>query len=552
MKFMLQAVIYITIAAFSLKAQPVIEIWYGNPQYFGFNGTPQNQINILGRVTGATSLSYTLNGSDPRSLNIGPYTPTTVRRLYNTGDFNIEIFTNTLNGYSRDEFLVEGENTVTVTAQGTGGPVNEIVTFSFTDDYSLPSSYSVDFDTVTNITNIFQVTDGKWELVPGEGVRNSSGETGYDRALIFGDKTWENYEVNVKVKINEVLEKMTSPSGGASLIMILRWNGHTDNPVSGWEPKSGWIPTGAFIDYVPREHFSGSSFNEGIFEVFANGEGTGQTYIDDFTLDTWYNFKARIQSRPGDSPIIKAKLWKDGTTEPDWQLVCYNPDRLQEPLSGAVLFGAHHLDVTFGDFFVVPLEPLPVELTAFTGKVSNQEILLNWETSSEVNNYMFEIEKNVSGSGNKIWVTIGQIIGNGNSNSKIGYSFKDKNPVKGKNCYRLKQIDVDGSFKYSDEITIEYYSNRNFELIQNYPNPFNPATTISYFLPQEADVTIEIISSLGETIEIIKRNNEKSGLNKYIWDAGNLPSGVYFYKVKAVFQNSNTINESFNKMLLVK
>ncbi len=137
--------------------------------------------------------------------------------------------------------------------------------------------------------------------------------------------------------------------------------------------------------------------------------------------------------------------------------------------------------------------PVPVELTSFTANVRENNVMLEWATATEVNNYGFEIERQVGSSkaaGN--WEMIKFVEGHGNSNSPKQYSFTDKNLIGGSLFkYRLKQIDNDGTYEYSDEIEVEIIP-VEFALYQNYPNPFNPTTKIRYQLPRESKVIIKI------------------------------------------------------------
>ncbi|MCX6151969.1 MAG: hypothetical protein NTX22_15700 [Ignavibacteriales bacterium] len=99
---------------------------------------------------------------------------------------------------------------------------------------------------------------------------------------------------------------------------------------------------------------------------------------------------------------------------------------------------------------------LPVELTLFTAKQNGSSVELYWVTATEINNYGFEIERSQPREDYSkiIWEKIGFVIGNGNSNSLKDYSFVDnKPPIKNSN-YRLKQIDNNGAFKYSNPIEI--------------------------------------------------------------------------------------------------
>lgn len=113
---------------------------------------------------------------------------------------------------------------------------------------------------------------------------------------------------------------------------------------------------------------------------------------------------------------------------------------------------------------VQKLSALPVKLTAFNARVSNQQALLNWKTLTESNNCRFEIERSTSGSGFK---TIADVAGAVNSNTAINYTYTDKNPIPGRSYYRLKQVDCDGKTNYSNVVTVNY----TLEGFSIYPNP---------------------------------------------------------------------------------
>ncbi len=131
---------------------------------------------------------------------------------------------------------------------------------------------------------------------------------------------------------------------------------------------------------------------------------------------------------------------------------------------------------------------LPVELISFTAEVTINQVTLNWLTAIEVNNYGFEIERKLSTD----WQKMGFVQGHGNSSSPKQYSFIDDKPYGGsKFQYRLKQIDNDGHFEYSDIVEV-YLIPIEFALYQNYPNPFNPSTKIKYQLPKECKVHLKI------------------------------------------------------------
>jgi len=180
------------------------------------------------------------------------------------------------------------------------------------------------------------------------------------------------------------------------------------------------------------------------------------------------------------------------------------------------------------------MTPVPVELTSFTANVRENKVMLEWETATEVNNYGFEIERQVSSSkaaGN--WEMIKFVEGHGNSNSPKQYSFTDKNLIGGSLFkYRLKQIDNDGTYEYSDEIEVELIP-VEFALYQNYPNPFNPSTKIRYQLPQESKVIIKIYDILGSEVITLLNEKKEPGVYEVEFNAAHLSSGTYIYRIIA-------------------
>ncbi len=193
----------------------------------------------------------------------------------------------------------------------------------------------------------------------------------------------------------------------------------------------------------------------------------------------------------------------------------------------------------------------PVELVLLTSKRVGNTILLNWETATEVNNYGFEIERK-SVVENREWIKIGFVNGHGNSNSPNSYSFIDSDNLVENVQYRLKQIDFDGGFEYSEIIEIESNSAKEYKLSQNYPNPFNPSTTISYALPYDSKVKVEIFNILGQRVDMIANGIKSAGLHSTIWDAGPLASGIYIIRINATSVNSSSNFVKAIKTILMK
>jgi len=194
------------------------------------------------------------------------------------------------------------------------------------------------------------------------------------------------------------------------------------------------------------------------------------------------------------------------------------------------------LAFTHGRSVFITIDPLPVELTNFTVKEVNKKIMLNWQTATEVNNYGFEVERSSFQQVETTpvetkWETIGFVPGHGNSNSPNDYTFIDDTKPYGIVTYRLKQIDTDGSFEYSDEIKIEITTTIENKLVGNFPNPFNPTTTIRFDLAKESNVSLTIYNIMGEVVSTLIDQKMSAGKHKINFDASQLSSGIYFYQL---------------------
>ena len=130
----------------------------------------------------------------------------------------------------------------------------------------------------------------------------------------------------------------------------------------------------------------------------------------------------------------------------------------------------------------------------------------------------------------------------------------DMNPAGGAQInYRLKQIDNDGQFEYSDVITVNYSIN-DFELYQNYPNPFNPSTTISWQSAIDGNVSIKIYDILGNEVAEILNEFKSAGKQEIKFETvttnNRLTSGVYIYKIE--IKNNELLYTMISKMTLLK
>ncbi len=177
-------------------------------------------------------------------------------------------------------------------------------------------------------------------------------------------------------------------------------------------------------------------------------------------------------------------------------------------------------------------EVLPVELTNFTANICEEEIKLNWQTATEVNNYGFQVERQILNQvQNDKWESIAFVEGHGNSNSPKEYSFIDSDNLSRLVQYRLKQIDIDGGFEYSDVVEVEINSTKEFKLAQNFPNPFNPTTKIDFSIPSDNNVEVKVFNTLGMEVATLVNGYKNAGTHSVEFNANNLSSGIYFYKI---------------------
>lgn len=192
---------------------------------------------------------------------------------------------------------------------------------------------------------------------------------------------------------------------------------------------------------------------------------------------------------------------------------------------------------------------LPAEFASFSSSVKNNDVNLSWVTTREQNNRGFEVERSLSDKTE--WTKAGYIKGNGTTSESNQYSFTDRDLQTGKYYYRLKQIDFNGNYEYhnlNNEVNIA--SPVKFTLSQNYPNPFNPETKIDFELPAEGNVNVKIYDVSGKLISSLVNEHKSAGYYSVDFNAGNLSSGVYFYRME--YNSAGNVQHSVRKMLFAK
>ena len=180
--------------------------------------------------------------------------------------------------------------------------------------------------------------------------------------------------------------------------------------------------------------------------------------------------------------------------------------------------------------------PIPVELTNFASKLNERIVTLYWSTATETNNSGFEILRFTRNDSD--WESIGFVPGFGTTTEVHNYSFIDESLQSGNYQYRLKQIDFDGTFEYSNIIEVTVDAPTIFSLEQNYPNPFNPSTKIKFEIPDQVRnddhrVTLIVYDVLGNELTELVNELKAPGTYEVEFDGTGLPSGIYFYQLKA-------------------
>jgi len=177
---------------------------------------------------------------------------------------------------------------------------------------------------------------------------------------------------------------------------------------------------------------------------------------------------------------------------------------------------------------------LPIELTSFTATAKNNgKVYLEWFTQSEQNNKGFQIERSPNFiNGNYTWEKIGFVNGSINSSTPKRYYFDDE-PIGGKKfVYRLRQIDLDEKYKFSDTRSV-VLKDFDYGLYSCYPNPVSDVANIKYKIPENNLVKLQLFDNGGKLIKQLVNENKDAGIYQFSFSTVTLSAGVYFYKIEA-------------------
>ncbi|WP_226576848.1 cadherin-like domain-containing protein [Acuticoccus sediminis] len=322
-----------------VAVRPAINVWYGDTQEFGAVGEPQAWINILGNVVtdGLTSLTYQLNDGPSQTLSVGPDT----RRLSDPGDFNVDIAYAALDGSPNDDV-------VTITAAySDGSTYTRDVTVEYESGHLWPEDYSIDWDAVGSIQDVAQIVDGQWAIEPdGSGIRPT--ELGYDRLVVLGDESWDNYELTMSITTHDLQNVDPRGRDGGGFAIGMLWGGHTEDdrlgvqPFAGYEPGATFFYTGKKVKLTSYHDFSET------IAVQRNPLAEGVTY----------ELRMKVEQVGLYDRQYSLKIWEAGTAEPSgWTIQGVETFSIDEaPATGSIYLNAHYYDVAFNDLTVTAIE----------------------------------------------------------------------------------------------------------------------------------------------------------------------------------------------------
>jgi len=278
---------------------------------------------------------------------------------------------------------------------------------------------------------------------------------------------------------------------------------------------------------VTWESKSGSSFLPGSSTITFN-KSSDQSLVVDSSLNlTFYNLVLNTQGTVtlnGSVTVLNSITIAVGCT-------LYIPTGSSLTVEGAIINNGM---VTGGGSYP---GALPVQMTSFVATSTRLDAFLRWSTSTEVDNFGFEIERRaVSDSQLKsmTWSRVGFVPGSGTSSSPREYAFVDTDVPAGRYAYRLRQVDHSGAGFYFAASEVEIgAAPKRFSMGENYPNPFNPSTTIEFTLPEEGRASLKVFNMIGQEVATLFDKTAEAGrLYRATFSASSLPSGLYFYRLE--------------------
>ncbi len=457
-----------------------------------FSNTGSGEINI-GNIVAIAKNGMDNNGTftNGGTLNIGSATSTIGGRgLYSSGTFN------------NDGGTINIDNTTTQGLYNNGGTFNNI--------------------------NLAEINIGLVAHCGHRGIENNGTFLNEDVSGIYiQDVQYESVYTSGGIFSNYGTYKQVLPTG------------------------SFWAIRGAsgssFINKSTGEIYSGKAIDGTYFTqegILNPGNSPGILQVDNgLTLSSTSVYNCEIQGNTGasngDQDQIRSTLTNgttlDGTLALDFG--AFSPASTDQfivleykgtlsgtfssitglPANWDIDYGTANGSQTAGKVFIYgPQSTIPIKLLSFGAKEDNGTVILSWETASENNNDFFEIERSENG---KDFEAIGKIDAKGDSRDNVKYSFIDKMPINGTDYYRLKQVDFDGRYEYSNVVNIAISGKE----LSVFPNPAS-----DYIIIENVEnwKNVTICDMKGDKVFLPRISNTKV-------DISNLKKGIYNIKEKA-------------------
>ena len=169
----------------------------------------------------------------------------------------------------------------------------------------------------------------------------------------------------------------------------------------------------------------------------------------------------------------------------------------------------------------------PVTLTSFSAQRKGSGVSINWSTSQELNNSYFQVERSADGSTG--WASIATVIGAGNSQVVHNYNSFDNSPLSGVNYYRLRQVDNDGKYAYSNTVAVKMDLLK--AAISVIANPFYSNLSVRIESPVSQSLTARLVDITGKQIAVEKWDVSNGSVRKDFSNIGSLQHGMYILSI---------------------
>ena len=498
------------------------------------NLTLNGSLLALGSVTVNTggklnTNGFVVNGSNSFTLNTGAMlTVTSAAGISSTGNLTGDIQMSGTRTFNAGATYVYAGTAAQVTGNGLPAATDTVVINNI-NGVSLSQATTINKGVVLGAGNL-NLGNNNLTIAPTGNIYSASA-TGYVATL-------ENATTAGSLK-------RTVTSGGAAVVFPVgsaTWTGS-------YNPATITQPTGTTDVFAVR-----------VFRGVLTTGTTGTPIATDVVNRSWVISEAVV----GSSNATVQVQWQDtmenlpftrtatnlpyhnGTTWNAAPLAQYTAASGTNPYTrsraGITTFGASGLVFVVADNTTIAA--LPVELINFAGVKVNNDVVLNWQTVSEMNNSHFEVERSFN---NIDFATIGKVEGAGNSNVITNYNFLDENIVN-KNqpviYYRLKQVDLDGQYSYSSSVVITI-SKPTVELsVNTYPNPIVNEVKMNVTSNTAGNMNIIIFDMSGKAVSETNVYVEKGIHQVTIENLEGLTNGIYLMNV--------TLNGNVYRQKLVK